>query len=123
MLLDFAHEGCPAKTGNDWSLELLDEAVQRGANPSARNPVEAAALISETMRKVDEGFARILPWKVLRDQLPTKLKVSPIAAIPYKNRLFRMMLNLSYGFRLDDVDYPSVNDGTTDEATPIMSVR
>ena len=123
MLLDFAHEGCPAKTGNDWSLELLDEAVQRGAHPSARDPIAAAALISETMRKVDEGFARILPWKVLREQLPTKLKVSPIAAIPHKSRLFRMILDLSYGFKLNDVEYSSVNDGTTDEATPMTSMR
>jgi hypothetical protein len=122
MLLDYAHEGCPAETGDDWNLELLDEAVQHGAHPSARDPIAAQALYTETMRKVDEGFARIIPWKVLRAQLPAKLKVSPIAAIPHKSRMFRMILDLSYGFRLEEVDHPSVNDSTTDTAAPMESM-
>ena len=122
MLLDFAHEGCPAETGDDWGLDLLDEAVRHGAHPSALDPIAAAALITETMRKVDEGFARIIPWKVLRDQLPAKLKVSPIAAIPHKSRLFRMILDLSYGFKLVEIEYPSVNDGTTDSSAPMESM-
>jgi hypothetical protein len=122
MLLDFAHDGCPAETGDDWNLDLLDEAVRHGAHPSALDPIAAEALITETMRKVDEGFARIIPWKTLRDQLPAKLKVSPIAAIPHKSRLFRMILDLSHGFRLVEVDCPSVNDGTTDAKAPMESM-
>jgi hypothetical protein len=122
MLLNYAHEGCPAKTGDDWNLQLLDEAVQHGAHPSARNPIAAQALYTETMRKVDEGFARIIPWKVLRAQLPAKLKVSPIAAIPHKSRMLRMILDLSYDFRLEEVDHPSVNDSTTDTAAPMESM-
>jgi hypothetical protein len=74
------------------------------------------------MRKVDEGFARIVPWKVFRAQLPAKLKVSPIAAIPHKSGMFRMILDLSYGFRLEEVDHPSVNDSTTDTAAPMESM-
>jgi hypothetical protein len=65
---------------------------------------------------------RIVPWKVLRAQLPAKLKVSPIAAIPHKSRMFRMILDLSYGFRLEEVDHPSVNDSTTDTAAPMESM-
>ena len=122
MLLEYAHEGCPAETGPDWSLELLDEAVQHGAHPSARDPVAAQALVTETMRKVDEGFARIVSWKVLRAELKAKLKISPIAAIPHKSRLFRMILDLSYGFRLEEIDFPSVNDSTTDAAAPMTSM-
>ena len=85
ILLNFSQEGCPAKTGNDWNLELPDEAVRHGAHPSARNPVAAAAtLVFETIREVVEAFAKIIPWKVLRDHLPSKLKVSHIVAIPHK---------------------------------------
>jgi hypothetical protein len=77
MLLDFAHEGCPAETGKDWHLDLLDKAVRRGAHPSAKEGIAAAALYHETMDKVKQGFARIVPWQTLRKNLPAKLKVSP----------------------------------------------
>jgi hypothetical protein len=123
MLLDFAYDGCPAETGADWTLELLDEAVRHGSHPSAQEPEAAEALLAETRRKVSEGFARIIPWKQLREHLPKTLKVSPIAAIPHKSRMYRMILDLSYGFRLVDVDYPSVNDNTTDDSAPMEAMH
>jgi hypothetical protein len=122
LLLDYAHEGCPADTGPNWDLDLLDEAVRHGAHPSAKEPLTAEALLTETMRKVDEGFAQLIPWRVLRERLPPKLKISPIAAIPHKSRLFRSILDLSYGFRLHEHEHPSVNDSTTDTSAPIHSM-
>jgi hypothetical protein len=122
MLLDFAHDGCPAETGTDWHLDLLDEAVRRGAHPSAKEGIAAEALHKETMDKVAQGFARLVPWKELRKNLPAKLKVSPIAAIPHKSRLFRMILDLSFGFRHLDVVHPSVNDTTTDAEAPLKAM-
>jgi hypothetical protein len=95
LLLDYAHEGSPAETGPDWDSDLLDEAVLRGAHLSAKEPLAAEALLTETMQKVDEGFAQLIPWQVLREHLPPKLKISPIAAIPNKSRLFRSILDLS----------------------------
>jgi hypothetical protein len=122
MLLDFAHEGCPAETGPDWHLGLLDEAVRRGAHPSAQESVAAEALHKETMEKVTKGFARIIPWKELRKNLPAQLKVSPIAAIPHKSRLFRMILDLSFGFRYLEEVHPSVNETTTNNAAPLEAM-
>jgi hypothetical protein len=122
MLLDFAHAGCPAETGPDWHPDLLDEAVRRGAHPSAQDPIAAEALYKETMDKVAQGFARIVPWKDLRKHLPAKLKVSPIAAIPHKSRSFRMILDLSFGFRLVELVHPSVNDNTLDAAAPLEAM-
>ena len=122
MLLDFAHEGCPANCGDDWTPSLLDEAVRRGAHPSAREAIAAAALHKETMDKVRQGFARLIPWKQLRKNLPSKLKISPIAAIPHKSRLYRMILDLSFGFRHLDQVHPSVNDSTTDAAAPLAAM-
>jgi hypothetical protein len=122
MLLEFAHTGCAAETGLDWHIDLLDEAVRRGAHPSAKEGLAADALYQETMDKVKQGFARIIPWKELRKNLPSKLKVSPIAAIPHKSRLFRMILDLSFGFRHLDEVHPSVNDATTDDAAPLTTM-
>jgi hypothetical protein len=122
LLLDYAHKGCPTKTGPDWDLELLDKAVRRGAHPSAKEPLAAEALQTETMGKVDEGFAQLIPWRVLRERLPPKLKISLIAAIPHKSRLFRSILALSYGFWLHQNDHPSANDSTTDTSAPVHSM-
>jgi hypothetical protein len=74
------------------------------------------------MDKVKQGFARIIPWKELCKNLPSKLKASPIAAIPHKSCLFRMILDLSFGFRHLGEVHPSVNDTTTDDAAPLAAM-
>ena len=61
ILHDYAHSGCPAETGSDWQIDLLDEAVRRGAHPSAQEATAAQALLPETMDKDDKGFAHIVP--------------------------------------------------------------
>jgi hypothetical protein len=48
ILLNFAHEGCPAEPGSDWHLDLLvDEAVRRRAHPSAQEPAHQSRLYSQ----------------------------------------------------------------------------
>jgi hypothetical protein len=61
LLQTYSDTGCPANCGPDWSLQRLDEAIQRGAHASAKDPAAADALMKETMEQVDQGFARIVP--------------------------------------------------------------
>jgi hypothetical protein len=53
----------------------------------------------EALETVAQGFAQLISWKTLRAQIEQgeKLhtKISPVAAIPHKSQLFRMILDLS----------------------------
>ena len=59
-----------------------------------------------------------MDWLQLkRDGVPQKLKISPIAMIPHKSRMFRAILDLSFSLRLKDGSViPSVNETTMLEA-------
>lgn len=122
LLLEVATNGPSVGIDVEYPLELLETAIRRGAHPSAQQLEAATALHKETMEKVDQGFARLLPWKQLQKQLPSKLKLSPIAAIPHKSRAYRMILDLSFAFKLQDHKWPSVNDSTDRAAAPLQAM-
>ena len=50
LLDDYARQGVPADCGNNWTIERLDLAVEKGAHSSATNP---QALHDETMEQID----------------------------------------------------------------------
>jgi hypothetical protein len=109
LLLQYATSGCPANVTDPFPLEALEAAIKRGAHPSARAPKAAAALLKETQEKVGQGYARLIPWEELKQNLPKNIRISPIAAIPHKSRDFRMILDLSYMFTIEGELWPSVN--------------
>ena len=52
-------------------------------------------------------------WDDIKDDPPEELKVSPIAMILHKSRMFRTILDLSFRLRLKNGDeIPSVNEST-----------
>ena len=118
LLQHYATNGCPADCGDDWTLQQLEAAIERGAHPSAREPVAAEALYIETMEQVAQGFARLVLWDDLKKHLPANLKVSPIAAIPHKSRAYRKIVDLS--FALDSL--LDVNSASPDEQAPLHSM-
>jgi hypothetical protein len=118
LLLELATVGCSSDTGNTWHMELLEAAIKKGAHPSALVPEAAEQLRSETMEKVAQGYARLVKWADIRDNPPRNLEVSPIAAIPHKSRLFRMILDLSHGVRLHGIQFLSVNAATNKWVAP-----
>ena len=128
MLQHFGTHGCPVEVISDWTLQQLDQAVNYGAHPSATTPTAAAALRAEALEKVDQGFARLVSWSELRQTISdgAKLhsKISPIAAIPHKSRLFRMILDLSHKGqrRFGTHGKCSVNDLTDETAAPSLSM-
>lgn len=128
MLAHFGTHGCPVEISSDWTLEQLDQAVQYGAHPSAESIEATTALRTEALEKVDQGFARLVYWKDLRAQIVSgaKLhtKISPIAAIPHKSRLFRMILDLSNKGqrRRGQTATPSVNELTDPNSAPSQSM-
>jgi hypothetical protein len=122
QLLEYSTNGCPVDSGKPWTLAMLEAAILRGAHPSARDQIASRALHTETLQKVKEGYARLIPWSDLKANLPDALKLSPIAAIPHKSRLFRMILDLSFGVREGTTVHTSVNEATTDEHAPLHAM-
>ena len=119
LLQEYATTGCPVDCGDPWTIDELDAAVANGAHPSANTPEAAEALHKETMEQIDGGFARLIPWKVLRAKLLEQLKISPIAAIPHKSRSYRKIVDLSFALQ----DLPSVNDATDESQAPLHAMN
>ena len=121
-LLEYARNGCPADTGEQWTMEQLEAAIKKGAHPSAQEPEAARQLINETLEKVEQGFARLIPLEDLKKDPPKNLKMSPIAAIPHKSRGYRAILDLSHGVRIGLERRPSVNETTNPTQAPKHSM-
>ena len=116
LLLEYARTGCPVDCGRPWTTEEIQHQISKGAHPSAKTPEAAKALRAETLDKIQQGFARLVDWDKIKHNHPEQLKVSPVAAIPHKSRLYRMILDLSHALRL--MKTPSVNDSTVPLAPP-----
>jgi hypothetical protein len=117
LLLELATLGCSSEMGAKWQLDLLEAAIKKG-HPSALVPEAATQLRAETLEKVEQGYARLVRWADIKDNPPPNLKVSPIAAIPHKSRLFRMILDLSHGVSLNGTKHASVNEATNKTVAP-----
>jgi len=95
----------------------LEAAVARGPHPSARSPEARSCLRQETLDKVRQGHARLIPWAELAKNPPVNLKISPLAAVPHKSRRFRAILDLSFQLCLGGLCLPSVNSATRPQAS------
>ena len=112
LLNSYSETGCPTDCGPDWTIEHIITAIQRGAHPTAKKPDARRYLITQTMAKVNENFAKIIKWKDIKNNIPPKLKISPIAMIPHKSRDYRSILDLSFQLRIKGKKQASVNTAT-----------
>jgi hypothetical protein len=89
-------EGVAVECGEDWTLEEIEAAVAQGPHQSAQTP-EALELIQEDIAyQVRTGYAEILEWSWLKENLPAQLKISPLAVVPQANRRGQIILDLSF---------------------------
>ena len=74
----------------------------------------------ESLEKVRQGFAEIVPWDSIRHKLDqpewSNLKISPLTVVPHKSRKFRAILDLSFKLRVFGKELPSVNSDTVTTA-------
>jgi hypothetical protein len=92
----------------------MQEAIDSGPHPSAKDPAAMAQQLAEATDKEKRGQCKIVLWDDIKEAPPPQLKISPIAMIPHKSRLFRAILDLSFKLRLKDGGLlNSVNDATT----------
>jgi hypothetical protein len=93
-------KGCPANTGQPWTLEEMEAAVAKGLYVLTLQPDAMAQLQQEVAVKEKQGAVRVVLWEDLEKDLSRELKVSPAAMIPHKSRLYRAILDLSYRLKL-----------------------
>ena len=121
-LLRYATTGCPVDCGRNWTLHEMQTAIDHGAHKSARDPVAAKSCRREALDRAAEGGCRIIKWSSIKDNPPPNLKISPIAAIPHKSRLYRMILDLSFELKVDGTKLRSVNDSSDKDLAPHHSM-
>lgn len=112
LLNYWAENGCTVDCGIDWPTEWIEAIMERGPHKTACDPTAIECLIKETHDKVRDGYARLVRWGDIKKNRPKNLKVSPIAAIPHKSRMFRMILDLSFQLKYQGARLPSVNSST-----------
>jgi len=117
-LLDWATFGCPTKTGNNWSRQEIEEAIERGPHRSAMTPNAIAHFADVVREKVRTNQARVVEWDMIKDNPPQELKISPIAAIPHKSKAYRSILDLSFWLRLKNGGVREAVNDTTEKTAP-----
>jgi hypothetical protein len=76
------------------------EAVKQGPHVSALLVEVLKHFKEEALNKVATGQATIVDWDTIKDNTPPQMKVSPIAAILHKSKVFRLILDLLFSLRL-----------------------
>ena len=118
LLSSYAEQGCPVDCGPNWTRQHIEIALERGPHISAKLKLASQQLHIETAEKIKHGYARIVKWKNIKNNVPEKLKISPIAMIPHKTRNFRAILDLSFKIFHKGKKYTSVNETTSKKAKP-----
>jgi len=116
-LLEYASNGCPALTGQPWTREQMQAAIDRGPHASALIPDAMDQLDAEIKEKIERNQCRLVRWNDIKDDPPRQLKISPLAMVPHKSRPYRAILDLSFAIKLSPTEYiPSVNSETIKSA-------
>jgi hypothetical protein len=117
-LLQYALNGCPVDCGSNWSNEQSLEPITNRPHASANDDEAAPACRKEAIDRVAEGCCRLVYWYDIKDNLPPKLKISPITAIPHKSRRFRMILDISFKLLLNGKRLESVKEASDKAKAP-----
>ena len=117
LLQEYAKNGCPVDTGPDWDQDQILTALKRGPHQSAYAKGAPEFLQQETTEKVAHNFAKLVKWSDIKNNLPTNFKLSPVAMVPHKSKLFRVILDLTFQLKKPDGTlWESVNSATTKHA-------
>ncbi len=122
--------GVPVDCGADWSREAIDLAIQKGPHRSALDATTMQTVHEDVHYQVEAGFSSIVLWDNIKEALPKRLKISPLAVVPQKDRWGRLILDLSFAVhlpstkrrRMGETIQKSVNDTTT-QLAPQEPVR
>jgi len=118
LLEGYANDGCPVQCGPPWSRDTVELLLKRGPHRSALKRKAIIQLRAETEEKINNGYARVVKWEDIKNDMPVNLKISPVAMIPHASKPYRCILDLSFSLTAHGRQYQSVNDATTPLAPP-----
>ena len=84
LLHGYAEDGCPVGCCEYWTRDHIKLVLKRGPHRSTLGKKAVRQLRKETDNKVTHKYAMIVKWGDIKNNIPVKLKVSPVAMIPYK---------------------------------------
>ena len=70
--------------------------LQRGPHLSALSKNAGRQLRQETADKITYKYARVVKWGDIKDKIPQKLKISPVAIIPHKSKSYICILDILF---------------------------
>jgi hypothetical protein len=99
------------------------EAVAQGPYRSSLLPKAIKHFQLKSIAKVAAGQAILVRWDDIKDNPPPQYKISPIAAIPHKSKVFCSILDLSFTLRLSDSSKLSSVKNTTIKTAPSGAIN
>jgi hypothetical protein len=118
LLYKYAKEGCTVDCGPDWNIQKIMALLRKGPHSSAKSKDAIRQLRAETKAKIKNGYARVVNWKDIKNDIPKNLKISPVAMIPHKSKKYRCILDLSFTLHEKGLVHSSVNATTNKKAPP-----
>eukprot|EP00957_Ditylum_brightwellii_P164599 12532417-Ditylum_brightwellii.AAC.1 len=88
LLQNYAAQGCPVDYRPDWSHHQIPTALKHGPHKLTRTPYACKTLHAETDEKIQNGFAQKVCFGNIKNNLPPKLKISPVVCIPHKSKSY-----------------------------------
>ena len=92
--------------------------LQRGPHRSDLTKKAGRQLRQETADKIARKYACVLEWGDIKDNIPQKLKISPVAMIPHKSKPYRCIIDILFTLFNKGVNIASINDNTKNLARP-----
>ena len=118
LLNYYAKNGCPVNCGPPWNEDKILRLLHKGPHKSSKSKEAIRQLRKETTEKIAQDYARVIRWGDIKNNIPTCLKISPVAMIPHKSKKYRCILDLSFTLHQDGKSFASVNETTTRLAKP-----
>ena len=118
LLQGYAQYVCPVDCWKYLLREHIEIMLERGPNWSANGKKAVCQLRQETQDKVKHKYEMISKWGDIKNEIPKKLKMSPVATIPHKSKPFRCILDPSFTLLHKGVKLSSVNKKTRKMARP-----
>ena len=123
LLDQYATQGCPTDCGDAWSKAQIITLLRKGPHISAKSKAVIRFLWRKTADKVKNGYARVVKWGSIKNNIPATLKISPVAMVPHKSKQFRVILDLSFDLYHNGLKFKPVNDSTRKHSRPEVMVQ
>ena len=88
LLHEYVKHDCPVAVGRDRTIEELEAGVKKGPHISALALDKIDQMQVEAREREKQVFAKIFNREKLKENLPSELKLSPLAMIPHKSRKY-----------------------------------